>query len=138
MIVKAAIFKKYFAVKTLKRYIIHIYYYILFIIEISVCFKGHFHCINISYPVDNCISPARSRSRQILEKNVLSWSLTGTSRVVSIRQVSSQHPASLLRVCSMCTSSFCLVRKCFKFYTRNFSDIFSVLLPYLCLFVDIL
>ena len=43
----------------------------------------------ISYLVDQCISPACSRSRQKLEKNVLSWGLTGTSSVVSIHQVSS-------------------------------------------------
>ena len=55
-----------------------------------------FHCVNISYLVDQCISLARS---QALEKNVLSWALTGTGSVVSIRQVSSQHPASPLRVC---------------------------------------
>ena len=54
----------------------------------------------ISYLVDNCISLACSRSRQTLEKNVLSWTLDGTSSVASIRQVSSQHPASLLHVCA--------------------------------------
>ena len=33
-----------------------------------------------------------------VRKNILSWALTGTSSVVSIYQVSSQHPASLLHV----------------------------------------
>ena len=53
----------------------------------------------ISYLVDQCISLARSWSRQTLEKNVLSWALTGTGSVVLIRQVSPLHPAPLLRVC---------------------------------------
>ena len=52
----------------------------------------------ISYLVDQCICPARSRSRQTLEKNVLSWALTGTGSVLSIRQVFCRHPAPLLRV----------------------------------------
>ena len=57
-----------------------------------------FHFVNISYLVDNCISPVRSRSHQMLGKNVLSWALT--SSVVSIHQVSSQHPVSLLCMCA--------------------------------------
>ena len=32
----------------------------------------------IPYLVDRCICPAPCRSRQTLEKNVLSWSLAGT------------------------------------------------------------
>ena len=47
-----------------------------------------FYCVNISYLVDQCICPARSRSRQTLDKNVLSWALTGTGSVIHIRQVS--------------------------------------------------
>ena len=47
-----------------------------------------FYCVNISYLVDQCICPARSRSRQTLDKNVLSWALTGTGSVLLIRQVS--------------------------------------------------
>ena len=47
-----------------------------------------FYCVNISYLVDQCICPARSRSRQTLDKNVLSWALTGTGSVFLIRQVS--------------------------------------------------
>ena len=50
----------------------------------------------ISYLVDQCICLARSWSRQTLEKNVLSWALTGS--VVLIHQVSPLHPAPLLRV----------------------------------------
>ena len=57
-----------------------------------------FYCVNISYLVDQCICPAFTRSRQTLGKNVLSWALTGTGSVVSFRQVSSLHPAPLLRV----------------------------------------
>ena len=49
---------------------------------------GQFYCVNISYLVDQCICPARSRSRQTLDKNVLSWALTGTGSVFLIRQVS--------------------------------------------------
>ena len=48
----------------------------------------YFYCVNISYLVDQCICPARSRSRQTLDKNVLSWALTGTGSVLLIRQVS--------------------------------------------------
>ena len=47
-----------------------------------------FYCVNISYLVDQCICPARSRSRQTLDKNVLSWALAGTGSVLLIRQVS--------------------------------------------------
>ena len=50
--------------------------------------KDLFYCVNISYLVDQCICPARSRSRQTLDKNVLSWALTGTGSVLPIRQVS--------------------------------------------------
>ena len=50
--------------------------------------KTQFYCVNISYLVDQCICPARSRSRQTLDKNVLSWALTGTGSVLLIRQVS--------------------------------------------------
>ena len=50
--------------------------------------KCPFYCVNISYLVDQCICPARSRSRQTLDKNVLSWALTGTGSVLLIRQVS--------------------------------------------------
>ena len=50
--------------------------------------KKDFYCVNISYLVDQCICPARSRSRQTLDKNVLSWALTGTGSVIHIRQVS--------------------------------------------------
>ena len=50
--------------------------------------ESSFYCVNISYLVDQCICPARSRSRQTLEKNVLSWALTGTGSVFLIRQVS--------------------------------------------------
>ena len=41
----------------------------------------------IPYLVDRCICPAPCRSRQTLEKNVLSWALAGTGSVLFIRQV---------------------------------------------------
>ena len=41
----------------------------------------------IPYLVDRCICPAPCRSRQTLEKNVLSWSLAGTGSVLFTRQV---------------------------------------------------
>ena len=50
--------------------------------------KPLFYCVNISYLVDRCNSPAPSRSRQTLEKNVLSWALAWTGSVVFTRQVS--------------------------------------------------
>ena len=50
--------------------------------------RKQFYCVNISYLVDQCICPARSRSRQTLDKNVLSWALTGTGSVLLICQVS--------------------------------------------------
>ena len=46
-----------------------------------------FYCVNTSYLVDRCICPAPCRSRQTLEKNVLSWALAGTGSVLFIRQV---------------------------------------------------
>ena len=47
----------------------------------------NFYCVNTSYLVDRCICPAPCRSRQMLEKNVLSWALAGTSSALFIRQV---------------------------------------------------
>ena len=47
----------------------------------------------IPYLVDRCICPAPCRSRQTLEKNVLSWALAGTGSVLFIRQ-----PAGVLRM----------------------------------------
>ena len=44
----------------------------------------------IPYLVDRCICPALWRSRQTLEKNVLSWSLAGTGSVLFTRQVAVQ------------------------------------------------
>ena len=41
----------------------------------------------IPYLVDRCICPALCRSRQTLEKNVLSWALAGTGSVLFIHQV---------------------------------------------------
>ena len=41
----------------------------------------------IPYLVDKCICPAPCRSRQTLEKNVLSWALAGTGSVLFTRQV---------------------------------------------------
>ena len=49
--------------------------------------KNYFYCVNTSYLVDRCICPAPCRSRQTLEKNVLSWALAGTGSVLFIRQV---------------------------------------------------
>ena len=46
--------------------------------------------------MDQCIRLAYSRSCQTLEKNVLTWALTGTGSVLSFRQVSSLHLAPLL------------------------------------------
>ena len=46
-----------------------------------------FYCVNTSYLVDRCICPAPCRSRQTIEKNVLSWALAGTGSVLFIRQV---------------------------------------------------
>ena len=45
-----------------------------------------FYCVNTSYLVNRCICPAPCRSRQTLEKNVLSWALAGTGSVLFIRQ----------------------------------------------------
>ena len=41
----------------------------------------------IPYLVDRCYCPAPRRSRQTLEKNVLSWVLAGTGSVLFIHQV---------------------------------------------------
>ena len=40
-----------------------------------------FYCVNTPYLVDRCICLAPCRSRQTLEKNVLSWALVGTGSV---------------------------------------------------------
>ena len=44
----------------------------------------------IPYLVDRCICLAPCRSRQTLEKNVLSWALAGTGSVLFTRQVAVQ------------------------------------------------
>ena len=49
-----------------------------------------FYCVNTTYLVDRCICPAPCRSRQTLEKNVLSWALAGTGSVLLTRQVAVQ------------------------------------------------
>ena len=46
-----------------------------------------FYCVNTTYLVDRCYCPAPCRSRQTLEKNVLSWALAGTGSVLFIRQL---------------------------------------------------
>ena len=53
----------------------------------AVSGDSHFYCVNTSYLVDRCICPAPCRSRQTLEKNVLSWALAGTGSVLFIHQV---------------------------------------------------
>ena len=40
----------------------------------------------IPYLVDRCVCPAPCRSRQMLEKNILSWALAGTGSVLFTRQ----------------------------------------------------
>ena len=52
--------------------------------------KFQFYCVNTTYLVDRCICPALCRSRQTLEKNVLSWALAGTGSVLFTRQVAVQ------------------------------------------------
>ena len=52
--------------------------------------KSSFYCVNTTYLVDRCICPAPCRSRQTLEKNVLSWALAGTGNVLFTRQVAVQ------------------------------------------------
>ena len=39
--------------------------------------KNEFHCINTSYPMDNCFTGRRNQSRQIPEKDVLYILLAG-------------------------------------------------------------
>ena len=57
----------------------------------------NFYCVNTPYLVDKCIGLACCWSRQMLDKNVLTWALTGS--VLFIRQVACQPPARLLCVC---------------------------------------
>ena len=59
----------------------------------------------ISYLVDRCNSPAPSRSRQTLEKNVLSWSLAWTGSVVFTCQVSPDTQLPYCACARMRTSS---------------------------------
>ena len=73
-----------------------------------------FYCVNISYLVDRCNSPAPSRSRQTLEKNVLSWALAWTGSVVFTRQVSPDTQLPYCACARMRTSSFCLAPLCLK------------------------
>ena len=76
--------------------------------------KTQFYCVNISYLVDRCNSPAPSRSRQTLEKNVLSWALAWTGSVVFTRQVSPDTQLPYCACARMRTSSFCLAPLCLK------------------------
>ena len=58
----------------------------------------------IPYLVDRCICQAPCRSRQTLEKNVLSWALAGTVVSCSFARWLYSQPAGVLR---MRSSSFC-------------------------------
>ena len=58
--------------------------------EVRTGSKTGFYCVNTTYLVDRCICPAPCRSRQTLEKNVLSWALAGTGSVLFTRQVAVQ------------------------------------------------
>ena len=90
--------------------------------------------------MDQSIHPACSRSRETSDKNVLSWALAGTGGFASIRQVSSQHPASPCACARMHTSSFYLAPLCLlQFYTREtFSLIVCSILHKVLSFVDII
>ena len=89
--------------------------------------------------MDQCICPARSRSRQTLEKNILSWALTGTGSVVLIRQVSPLHPAPLLHVREHAHLLFLFGAKVLaaKFVTRKLLDIIVLLSVFLCYIIHI-
>ena len=76
--------------------------------------------------MDQCICPECSRSRQTLEKNVLSWALTGTGSVVFIHQVSPLHPAPLL--CVRAHAHFLFLFGAIVFTSRIFGKIFRRLL----------
>ena len=98
-------------------------------LELYVPFSaGHFYCVNISYLVDRCNSPAPSRSRQTLEKNVLSWALAWTGSVVFTRQVSPDTQLPYCACARMRTSSFCLAPLCLKIgnLKRNFLLLYTV------------
>ena len=90
--------------------------------------------------MDQCICPARSRSRQKLEKNVLSWALTGTGSVLFTRQVPPLHPAPLL--CARAHAHFLFLFGAIVFYfnkniRRYISRIISVIELDFISFVDI-
>ena len=70
-----------------------------------------FYCVNTPYLVDRCISPMRRRSRQTLEKNVMSWALAGTSSALFIRMVACCPQLICCACACMRTSSFCLARR---------------------------
>ena len=61
--------------------------YTLYYIQLQKQKQLEFYCVNTPYLVDKCICPAPCRSRQTLEKNVLSWALVGTGSVLFTRQV---------------------------------------------------
>ena len=75
-----------------------------------------------------------------IKKNIPSSALTGTGGVATIRQVSSQHPASPCACARRCTSSFCLAPLCLlQFYTREtFSNIVCYILHKVLSFMDII
>ena len=58
----------------------------------------YFYCVNTSYLVDRCICPAPCRSRQTLEKNVLSW--PGPVVSCSFARLLYSLPAGVLCMCA--------------------------------------
>ena len=54
--------------------------------KMAAILNFRFYCVNTSYLVDRCNCPAPCQSRQMLEKNALSWALAGTGSVLFIRQ----------------------------------------------------
>ena len=70
-----------------------------------------------------------------VRKNVLSWALTGTGSAVSIRQVSSQHPASLLCVCAHAYFLFLFGAKVLS-CEKSEENCFTKFSDYLCDFVQ--
>ena len=78
--------------------------------------------------MDRCICPALCRSRQTLEKNVLSWALAGTGSVLFTRQVAVQPTCQYTaHVCACALPLFV-----WRVRIRNAGNLRETILIFLC------
>ena len=73
---------------------------ILLIMEGNECQKVSFYCVNTSYPMDNCFTGRRDRSRQTTEKVILYKIPAGPVTVCTFARCRLMHTSCLVRMTS--------------------------------------